>query len=132
MRVNIGSKFVEAISVMHGRKQIEAVPGPVEAFGAFPFVPALIRCTWVGGPAGQVSICRAELSQDEPLEKEFIQISGLCNRGECPPWRHPLVLQTEIPAARLLITDVRILRDDTGDISTNVALDRFSGQQRSS
>src|SRR5438034_1419731 len=126
--VNVRREFMEPIPVAHGADDIDVIPIPVELAGAFPFVPALIRSAGVGGSAGQVAIRWPEFSNDEPLEDEFIQVGGLREGGECPPWRRLLILEGEVKPARLLITYVLILNQDTGDVAADVTLHSFAGQ----
>jgi len=80
--VNVWRKFVESVDVAHDGKEIEALPLPLEAGSTFPFIPTLIRGSWVGGSAGQVAIGWPELSEDEPLEDEFIQVGCLGLRSQ--------------------------------------------------
>src|SRR6266550_2387740 len=127
--VNVGRKFVESVDVAHDGIEIEALPSPLETGSTFPFIPTLIRSARVGGSAGQVAIVWPELSEDEPLEDEFIQVGYLSLRSEGPPRRWPLVVKAEVNPASLLIADVLISNQDTCDVSTNVALHLFSGQQ---
>src|SRR6266545_3820701 len=96
---------------------------------AIPFIPTFIRHTRIGGSAGQVAVVWPELSEDEPLEDEFIQVGYLSLRSEGPPGRGPLVVKAEVKPASLLIADVLISNQDTCDVSTNVTLHLFAGQQ---
>src|SRR5205807_6846532 len=121
--VDVWRKFVESIGVAHDGNEIEALPCPVEAGRPFPFIPTLIRGAWVRSSAGQVAIIWPELSEDEPLEDEFIQVGYLSGRSEGPPWRWPLVLEAEIKAPSLLSTQVLICEQNTGDESASIALD---------
>src|SRR5262245_35105697 len=121
--VKVWRKFVESVDETHGGNEIEALPCPLEAGIAFPFIPTLIRETRVRGSAGQIARCWSELSEDELREKEFIQVGYLSLRSERSPLRWPLVVKAEVPPARLLRTQVLICNYDTGDESASIALD---------
>src|SRR5437870_12427027 len=121
--VNVWRKFVESVDVAHDGIEIEALPCPLEAGSTFPFIPTLIRSARVGGSAGQVAIVWPELSEDEPLEDEFIQVGYLSGRSKGPPRRWPLVLKAEVKPASLLRTQVLICEQNTGDESASIALD---------
>src|SRR5207244_3386893 len=121
--VNVGRKFVESVDVAHDGIEIEALPCPLETGSTFPFIPTLIRSARVGGSAGQVAIVWPELSEDEPLEDEFIQVGYLSGRSEGSPGRWPLVLKAEVQPASLLSTQVLICQQNTGDESASIALD---------
>src|SRR5207244_12654029 len=94
--VNVGRKFVESVDVAHDGIEIEALPCPLETGSTFPFIPTFIRSARVGGSAGQVAVVWPELSEDEPLEAEFIQLAVLSLRSECRRGRWPLLVQTAV------------------------------------
>src|SRR5213078_914332 len=121
--VKVWRKFVESVGVAHDGKEIEALPCPLETGITFPFIPTFIRRTRIGGSAGQVAIVWPELSEDEPLEDEFIQVGYLSLRSEGPPGRWLLVVKAEVKPASLLRTEVLICNCDTGDESASIALD---------
>jgi hypothetical protein len=106
--VKVWRKFVESVSVARGGEEIEALPRPVEAGRALPFIPTLIRGAWVRGSAGQVAWPWPELLEDELREEEFIQVGYLSERGKGSPRRWPLVLKAEVKPASLLRTQVLI------------------------
>src|SRR4026208_302335 len=87
VRVKVWRKFVESVGVEHLGIEIKAFPCPLEAGITFPFIPAFIRHTRIGGSAGQIAVVWPELSEDEPLKDEFIQVGCLSLRSEGTPGR---------------------------------------------
>src|SRR5215470_3582788 len=121
--VKIWRKFVESVDEAYDANEIPAFPCPLEAGITFPFIPTLIRETWVRSSAGQIARCWSELNEDELREKEFIQVGYLSLRSERPPLRWPCVVKAEVPPASLLRTEVFVCNDNAGDESASIALD---------
>ena len=53
--VKVWRKFVESVDEAYDGNQIEALPCPLEAGITFPFIPTLIRETWVRSSASQIA-----------------------------------------------------------------------------